>query len=198
MGSFWSWRPLDFRLKMMRINNILRIVVSPLFCFLAIYTTRLGIDYYPLIFGLIIGIVNIKGYKFGSFIGVTLSILASYVTFFIAYFSIPLFALVLKPIFGEDRAASFVMTFSVFILAPLLVFIAYKFVLGYKNVKNINYIIITTIFLLVIIHTIHVRYYELTQFKYEFNESLSPYTLWQVIMALAIQLIMYQDKLKKV
>ena len=90
------------------------------------------------------------------------------------------------------------MTFSVFILAPLLVFIAYKFVLGYKNVKNINYIIITTIFLLVIIHTIHVRYYELTQFKYEFNESLSPYTLWQVIMALAIQLIMYQDKLKKV
>jgi hypothetical protein len=178
--------------------NLLKIIASPILCFLAIYTTAVGIDYYPLIFGLVIGIVNVEEYKFGPFIGIVLSILASYITFFLAYFSIPLLLGIFKPIFGEDKGAFLVMLVSVFILAPLLVFIAYKFVFGYKKVKSISYIIICTIFLLVVVFSIHIWYYELTQFKYEFNELLNPYTLWQVIMALSIQLILYQHKFKKV
>ena len=118
-------------------NNytFLKIILPLLFCFIVLIVVKPGLDYYPLIFGLIIGLVNWRDHKYGLFLGVILSLVASYVSFLIAYFSIPLFINVLKPLLGEDTSAILVMTISAFVIAPLLVFIAYKFVFNYSKSK---------------------------------------------------------------
>lgn len=173
------------------MNNkytLIKIISSPVICFITLITTKIGIDYYPLIFGLVIGLVNWKDHKNGLFIGIILNVFISYICFFIAYFSFPLFLGVFKPLLGEDAAAITVMTLSAFFFAPLLVFFGYKFIFTYPNDKYILKVIAVSIFTLVLICLLF--YY------FEIGNGLS-LILWQVIMALAIQLIIQQKELKK-
>ncbi len=157
---------------------------------------KIGIDYYPLSFGLVIGIANWKQYKYSPYIGVVISLIISYVAFFIAYASLPVFIELFKFLNINYREV-LPIVISSFIIAPLLVFVFYKYLFLFAKSKLTVYIMLCSIISLVIIFCTTVWYHKLTMFKYEFNEALNPYTLWQVIMALAIQLIINQGVFKK-
>lgn len=171
---------------------LLNILLPPIICLTIITIAKIGIDYYPLSFGLIIGIVNWRHYRCSPYLGIIISLFVSYLAFFIAYASLPLFVEFFK-LFNISNREVLPIVLSSFIIAPILVFMFYKYVFLFKKNKRTTFIILCSITLLVIIFCTHVWYHKLTMFKYEFNEALNPYTLWQVIMALSIQIIINQD-----
>jgi hypothetical protein len=73
---------------------------------------------------------------------------------------------------------------AVSIIAPLLVFYAYKFLYKIPNSK------FSTLMILISIAIIFYVWHQ----PENYNIILSPYILWQAIMALALQLAIYQKK----
>lgn len=69
----------------------LKLILPSILCALIIILFKVKLDYYPIFFGLIIGIINWGKTKYNPFLGVLLSLLASLVIFFVSYFSIPVF-----------------------------------------------------------------------------------------------------------
>jgi len=172
----------------MRNYTLLKIILAPIVCVLIILSSQFGIEYYPLSFGLVIGFINWNNHKYGLLIGIILSLLASYISFFIAYFSVYLLFEVFKLFLGQDNGGVAALMVSSFILAPLLVFFLYKFVFNYSLTKIAKYIIFTSILILIIVF----YFSDWQYFKFLKNTRLDHYTIWQIAMALAIQLLIHQ------
>jgi hypothetical protein len=119
----------------MKNNYYLKIILPSILCFIVIITIKMDIEYYPLSFGLIIGFINWNNHKYGISIGIFLSLLASYTSFFIAFFTFPLLFEAFKLLFGEDTGSVTALAISSFIIAPLLVFFLYKYVFHYSKTK---------------------------------------------------------------
>ena len=176
----------------MRNYTLLKIILAPIACVLIILSTQFGIEYYPLSFGLVIGFINWNNHKYGLLIGIILSLLASYISFFIAYFSVYLLFEVFKLFLGQDNGGVAALMVSSFILSPLLVFFLYKFVFNYSLTKIAKYIILFAVFFLIIISYL---FYQLSNYyiiKLIKNIRFDHYTIWQIAMALAIQLLIHQ------
>lgn len=181
----------------MKNYTLLKIILPPIICAVILISTKIGIEYYPLSFGLVIGFINWNNHKNGLFIGIILSLLASYLSFFIAYFTVPLSFQIFKPLLGQDIGGVTALTISTFILAPLLVFFSYKFVFNYSKTKITKYIILFTIFILILVSFLFAFFSDSQYIRYLKSIRLDHYTIWQMIMALAIQLIIYQKLLLK-
>jgi multisubunit Na+/H+ antiporter MnhB subunit len=173
---------------------ILKIISPSIICALVILLTELSLDYYPILFGLIIGLVNWDLHKYKPYFGVLLSLLASFGCFFIAFYSSYLVENVVDFIFkdtdyfvGDESRGTLTFIISPFIIAPILVFSAYRYIFNFPKVKQTTWIILISIILLVLIACL--------AFYYGIGR---PFVFWQVIMALSIQLILYQHKFKKV
>ena len=177
----------------MRNYTLLKIILAPIVCVLIILSSQFGIEYYPLSFGLVIGFINWNNHKYGLLIGIILSLLASYISFFIAYFSVYLLFEIFKLFLGQDNGGVAALMVSSFILSPLLVFFLYKFVFNYSLTKIAKYIIFTSILILIIVF----NFSDWQYFKFLKNTRLDHYTIWQIVMALAIQLLIHQKVIWK-
>lgn len=180
---------------MQKLKIFLKVLTPSFLCAILILITKIPIEYYPLIFGLVLGIFNLNTHKYNSYLGIFLSIIASYASFFVGYFSFPIIAEILKPLFSEDKNTLIAMVVAPFIIAPLVTFFSYKFIFNFPEKKVVVFVIISSIFLLVCISLIHILNSETIQLEHEFNEILNSYTLWQITMSLAIQLLIYQKSI---
>jgi hypothetical protein len=174
-----------------------KLLLPAILCVLILYITKMSILYYPLSFGLVIGLVNWKLHKYNPYIGVLLSVLVSLISFWLAFFSIGLFSNLgdlitsnTNYVFG-DGAKIYYLIVAINIIAPILVFTLYKFVFKIYKTKFSLYIIISSIILLVLVFILNINHYSIFDFR------LLPYTIWQFIMALALQIIITQNTLKK-
>ena len=158
-------------------------------CFILIRIIKVPFNIYPLSFGLIIGLTNWNMHKYKPFLGVLLSIFVSYLAFFIAYFSFALTGSIFSFMKG-DSGNILGLTISTYIIAPLLVFLLYKTVFKIINSKITFFIITISIFLLIVL-------FYLCNLIGLIDESLDSYTIWQIIMISALQLIINQTKIFK-
>ncbi len=177
----------------------IKLILPAILCVIIIHITKMEIYYYPLSFGIIIGLINWEKHKYNPYIGTLLSIFVSFVSFWIAFFSMSIFGIFRDFILqnteytiSKDLVGELSYIISPFLFAPILVFIIYKFVFNFSKTKFAKYIIIVSIILLVL----------QSSFFYNNEEFLKdsiqiPFVIWQVIMALAIQLIINQDIFKK-
>ncbi|MCF6278834.1 MAG: hypothetical protein L3J14_00630 [Flavobacteriaceae bacterium] len=197
------------RLKFETISNYkiwIKILLPSVFLLLAFYilTTlnflkEFGLLYLPISFGLIIGISNWKLSKFKinvykPFLAIFTSILISIISFFLGIFSLGLYSILenlLQTTLGEDSVKFLIIIFSVCLVAPLTFICIYRLIFNIPKTKFSLYVIISNIILLVLC----------SMFFWDnigVNDSnrMLPYILWQIIMALALQLILYQNDLK--
>jgi len=160
----------------------------------------MSIWYYPLSFGLVIGIINWEAHKYNAYIGVLLSVVVSFISFWLAFFSTGIFSFFCELItnntnivIGEKSMINFTYIIAPSIIAPLLVFLSYGFVFDFSKEKFTKYIILISIVLLIL----------QSSFFYSNNDFLKdsrliPFTIWQVIMTLSLQLVLHQKaKLEK-
>jgi hypothetical protein len=178
----------------MNKTKTIRIFLPSMLCAILIYITNMEISYYPLGFGLIIGIVNWDLHKYNPFFGVLLSVLVSYVSYIIAYFSLAVTGEIADSIFtinSDDSKGVLAFIISPFIIAPILVFLLYKFVFNIINTKLTKLVIIFSIVFLVLQACIF-YYTDLVSNDSLENEIFTPYLIWQIVMALAIQIILNQ------
>ncbi|QMU64983.1 MAG: hypothetical protein GKR88_12240 [Flavobacteriaceae bacterium] len=173
------------------------IIIAPFLCAVLIVFTKLPLEYYPLSFGLVIAVVNWKISSRNSYLRTFLCVLFSYTSFFAGYFTPHILSNAFVPLFGQDIGGIVALTLSVCLISPLLLFFLFRFIFKYpkkKFVIKVTAISVITLFLISLFHTWNV---DTLKFQHEFNEILNPYTLWQVIMALAIQLLVRQQYLFK-
>lgn len=172
-----------------------KVLLPSLICGMIVYFSNLSIEYYPLLFGLVIGSINWHAHIYKPLLGLFLSTLASYISFFIALFSSFVFGYIHEYIVettnfvisdGVTRKFSIIVTS--FFIAPLLVFFFYRYVFHIPNSKINSIIVSVSILLLALIGYSFIEIEE--------RHLLNPFFLWQIIMAFAIQLIIYQKELK--
>jgi len=66
---------------------ILKILLPVAICLILIGIIKIPFSYYPLSFGLVIGLANWNSHKYNLLLGVLLSIFVSHIAFYLAYFS---------------------------------------------------------------------------------------------------------------
>ncbi len=164
-------------------------------CVFIIYITNLSIEYYPILFGLIIGLVNWGFHKKEPLLGVVFSILASYICFYLTFLSMyfvgSFFELIkgnINHLIDNELIAIIAFSISPFVVSPILLFFAYKFIFNFPK-KTVTFFIIISAIILLFAYNIYINFYYESLLN---NRILNPYTIWQVVMALAIQLIIYQ------
>lgn len=176
------------------MKSTLRILLPSVLCVLVIYMTNMSLDFYPLSFGLIIGLVNWDIHKNKPLLGVFLSILVSYTSYLIAYFSLMIATNVPDTILGfsVDAANFFTFIVSPFVIAPLLIFFLYQFVFNIPKTKTTLFVILLSIVFLVLQSALFYYYVDALPTEISDNKILNSYTIWQIVMALAIQIIITQ------
>ena len=165
---------------------IFKIILPLTICYIVINIIKIPFSFYPLSFALIIALANWEMHKYKPFLGVLLSILVSYLAFFIAYFSYALTGRIFNFMKG-DSGSILGLVISMYIIAPLLVFGFYKLVFKIINSKITYFIFISSISFLIFLFYFF-KSIEVIQ------DSFDSYALWQMIMILALQLIIYQSK----
>jgi len=181
---------------MKNLELYLILILPPILCAFLFSVTDISLDYLPLSFGLIIGFINWKAHKFKPLLGVLLSVLISYISFFIALFSSFIFGYIREFIMGmtnfvisDTTIRNFSLIITSFIFAPLLVFFFYKYIFYMPKTKLSLIIKITTVIILVLISCIFINIEQM--------DISNSFFLWQIIMALAVQIIIYQKQLFK-
>lgn len=195
----------------MKSTILLFKIILPLLSFVIILTNPVffklelfGIFYYPLSFGLIIAIINWEKNKYNFLSGVFLSLLISHLTFFLSFFSMEFFMHIGKFISGNFNSLmsnnlprELTFTLSAFLLAPILVFWGYKFLFDIRKSRVTIWIVIITIVLLTFQSYFFFNLSNFSTNNFNNKNILNPFSIWQIIMALAIQLIIYQTNIKE-
>ncbi len=183
------------------INNlkiILNIIALPLTCLIFIKLFKLGLDYSTIFaFSLFIILFNLKKLKNHFVKSLILSVILSFVTIYVAigiYFG---FGYIIMQIIDLDKLDEFyflgigikkiILIIPIAIISPLLMFYSYRII--FKIKKNKFYKNLIKMSLLLLIITTFISYRNIKNFKTEH---------WQFIMALSLQLLLYQDELKKI
>ena len=172
-------------------------VISPaILCCIIILFTKISIEYYPLLLGLLISVFNYGSQnKYNLIVIVLLSLIMSYITFYISYFSFPLIGNILKTFLSSDKSALIALHVSVSIISPLLVFYGFNLIYKFSKTKKTNYIVLISISCL-IINSLTFHYFLNNNLLKIFKKiQLDNYTIWLLIMVFAIQLIIHQEKI---
>ncbi len=188
--------------KIKKYKRVLLVFIPPFVCLLGLKFID-DIDYYPLLFGLIIGFSNWNIHKFKPYLGTVLSVVVSYVSYGLGILSFFVFLFLIELInkntsyrIGEDDVGIYFHILSPYIIAPLLVFYFYKFVFNVPKTRKTIWIIVISICLLLglkLFIEFLAKDYIISFQDYKF---LGKFEIWQFIMALALQLILYQEELK--
>jgi len=187
---------------MKKIKLIINIILPSIVCVIGLNFIFGELYFYPLLFGVVLGLFNWKLHKKKPITGVLLSIIVSYATFCLAYFGWgginKLIGLVFENMghrfYGKESIALKTFVMSFFLIAPLLVFYAFGFVFNITKTKLTKSIVVLSIIIL-LSYSVFDLY--LTSTNNILPKSFSVF-LWQFIMALGLQLILYQQELKKV
>lgn len=180
---------------MEKYKLILRVIIPAILCAIVIYITNIPLEYSTLSFGLIIGLVNWNFHKYKPWLGILLSILLSFVSFTLAYLS---FATT-KAIFDSmniDSESVLSTTVSINVIAPLLLFLSYTFIFKIPKTRLTVIVIMFSLFILVFKSYLH-YYIDSISIDFQNYKVLKSYAIWQVVMALAIQLLVNQRKINK-
>lgn len=175
------------------MKHLLNIIIPSLICFCLLFFPKISFGIYPLIFGLIIGLFNANKTKgLHSLIIILLSVILSYTVFYISYFSMIPIGFLLNALFenvlNDEIIGVLVFFISPYIIAPLIMFYFYKLLFKINTTKLGNIIIIISV-LLIVIQWCFFYYLKLN------TNSINSFISWQVIMALGIQIMIYQDRL---
>lgn len=181
-------------MKLTKDNILLisRIILPPVFCVLLMLYIKEFIDYqFVLIFGIVIVLFNYGMTKYNFILSFFISIILSYFVFFLSFAIYLGLGYLIKGGDTEKIINGFILGVSintfhylilVSIIAPLLMFNAYKILFKIENTKQFIYIKWISIIILFL--------FGLTNVFFE-NE------LWQFIMILALQLVLYQRRFFK-
>ena len=178
---------------MRNASLIFRVIAPPVVCVLCLVYFVRDFTYYPLVFGLVIGLTNWGYFKYKQILGLVLCLILSYVTFFTGYFSLALTTVIFD--FLGDLGNIIALIISAFIIAPLLVFFAFKFVFKFAKTRFTNLIVTISVFLLALQSYFMLNVGDSISDDLIDNKFFNPFTTWQIIMALAIQTIIYQNEL---
>ena len=180
------------KLKISTILLIGRIILHPMLCTILLLYLKEYIDYQlVLIFGIMIVLFNYGKTKNNFVLSFFISIILSYSVFFLSFGIYLGFGYLLKGGDIEKIIDGFILGIPiatlhyliiVSIIAPLLMFYSYKILFKIKNTKQFIYIKWFSIVVLFL--------FGLTNIFFE-NE------LWQFIMLLALQLILYEKEVNK-
>lgn len=152
----------------------------------------------PLFFGIVLGLFNYKYYRHKIYFNqpvqvILISIAISFFCFIFAVFSYPLITNVIGflferlPItFGKEAISRLSIYFAMYLVAPFTVLFSFKCVFLFPKGKTTNILIITT--LIVFVSLGYIIYIEIVGDKLNL--------LWMPLMALSLQLIIYQSELK--
>lgn len=140
-------------------------------------------------------------HRYKPIIGITFSIIVSYTIFFITYFSWGsinnFIEFILKStgnrFYGKESIILITFVVFFFIIAPLLVFYAYRFVFNIPKTKLTKLIVVLS---LIIIFSYSFFYLYLANSSS--IDSLTNLYIWQSVIALGLQLILYQKEVKKI
>lgn len=171
---------------MKKYELILNIVLPSILCAVVIYITNISLEYSVLSFGFIVGLINWNLHKSKPILGVLLSICASYVTFIIAFFSLYVTAPIFDFIEGGDSGKILAIIVSRTTIAPLLLFLSYSFIFKIRKTRLTIFVIILSLIVLISIEYL-CHYFDFLDYKI-----LNFYAIWQIVMALALQLIITQ------
>ena len=173
---------------------ILKIILPSLICLLLFKIFKLDIGYHILFFSLIIISFNLNKIKYNYIISFISSIGLSYLVFFVSiglYFWIGYLIMQFIELDKLDEVSVYgynlknlLMLLPISILSPILMLLFYKFLFK-KNKGNYSKAIMWVTIIILIIFGIIKKGFE--------HENAD---FWQFIMALALQLILYQDELK--
>lgn len=176
-----------------------QIILPAILCSLIIYISKMEIWYYPLSFGLVIGLVNWNIHKNKPYIGVFLSVIISFTSFGLAFFCFGVFSTLREFLINNtivsigEGAIVYYLIISAFVIAPILVFISYSFLFKIPKTKFSLFVMIISIIIL-IINAVMSQYTHQT--KFYFSRMLS-YAIWQIVMSIAIQIVITQKKINK-
>ena len=150
---------------------------------------------FPLIFTLVIGLININKFKFNFLKSLLLCVFFSYLSFFVGYFG-SFFLGKLLGGFGDLGNISGIIIYA-FIISPILLYYSYSYIFELFKTKFNIYVMTITLTLMFIIsfYTFYIMDY-ISDNNFFDTKLLNPFLLWQVIMALALQLILHQKELK--
>jgi len=180
---------------MKKYKLISNITLPSILCAIVIYITNIPLEYSTLTFGLIIGLANWGFHKYKPIIGVLLSMLVSFVSFLLAYLSFAATKAIFN-LLNVDSDSVLSTTLSINIIAPLLLFLSYTFVFKIPKTRLTTFIVILSLVLLVFQSYLH-YYFDSLSIDFQYYKILKIHTIWQIIMALAIQLLVNQSKINK-
>lgn len=183
------------------LNTILlvgRIILPAILCSLLILIFIGGHKEYLVIltFGIFIILFNYGKIKYNFILSFLISILLSYAVFFLSI----LISGIIKYIFFmrgdiDKKVEGFILGFDinallflipVAIISPLLMFYSYEIIFKIEKRSCFNKIKWLAILTLIVLHLLQII------FKEDYM-----YIYWQVVMTLALQLILYQEELRK-
>ena len=187
-------------MKELKINSILllKIFLPALSCVLSVYFFSVTLKDYTnatlLFFGLIIILFNYRKTKYNYYISFIISIVLSYLTFFLALGIHAGISYLLIQFIDFDKLENLNMfthfitklfsLFSISLLSPILMFRSYRilFKIKYdKYYKSVQFIVI----ILLIVYGLISKELEKEYF-----------IVWQFLMVLSLQLILYQEEIK--
>lgn len=165
--------------------------------FYSVFGKNLGLFYYPLSFGLILGIVNLKFFNSKIFdkYGVTGVLLCS-VMISLCVFTIGILSLGLHNfidwIMPKSDGQLATLIFGNCIISPLLLIYFYGLILKIKFNKIAFVIIFTAITILSLSLTFYIEYLQIEQLNSFQKTLLNPYFLWQLVMMLLLQVLIHR------
>ncbi|WP_345273401.1 hypothetical protein [Flaviramulus aquimarinus] len=184
-----------YHFYMEKYKLVLRVILPSMLCAILIHITNISLEYSTLSFGLIIGLINWGGHKYKPLLGVLLSVLASFVSFIIAYLSFAVTGAIFSFMDG-DSGSVFGLAISTSIIAPLLLFFSCTFVFKIPKTRLTKLVIIFSLIILVSQSYLH-YYIDSLSIDFPNYKILKPYTIWQMVMALALQLLLNQIEVNK-
>ncbi|MCA0957454.1 hypothetical protein LCL86_00250 [Muricauda ruestringensis] len=189
---------------MKRLPYIFKIILPVLVAALGLVIVYKKIDFYPLLLGLIIGVFNWNLHRINSIISTLICVIASYVVYGISILSFAIYVPIEEVLsnslgytIGKDQIAEVGFIITPFVIAPILMFLAVKFIFKTVKRRHTTLIIFMTILVLVLQALIfhHSTFIGIEATQKEFYDY--PYILWVIIMVLAIQLILFNDNPNK-
>ncbi|GEM_PF-2797478 len=180
---------------MEKYKLVFKVILPSILCAILIYITNIPLEYSTLSFGLIIGLVNWNLHKYKPLLGTLLSVFVSFVSFTISYLSF----VATKAIFDSvnlDSESVLSTMVSINVIAPLLLLFSYSFVFKIPKTRLTTLVIIFSLIILVSQSYLH-YYIDLLSIDFPNYKILKPYILWQMVMALTIQLLVNQNGVNK-
>ncbi|MCH4822742.1 hypothetical protein ML462_06105 [Gramella lutea] len=154
---------------------------------------RLPLIYYPLIFGVVLSLLNIKEHRFNPIFVLILAIAGSYLSYFGGlYMMDPVYNFL--RIFGLNSADFLALQSGINIIPPIILFISYSYIFKVDRDKTTILIFLFSIILLIILNNL-------------FDGSSSnpprkpkpylPFLIWPVIVSIGFQVALYWKKLTR-